>query len=328
MMSETWTRSSFALLSLGFTIGCGASTEAGSGDLTVLLEAEDLIVSGLEPGDAPENVRDGWAIAFDRYLVTIGEIEARYSTDASLRAQAAETLIVDLTQIPAAGLPLWTLRDLKAGRWEFGYATPAAGGMTLRDDSVSDADFAEMQSMGWTYLVEGVLQKAGGESCPPSALATPPAGAIALGMNAGADRCYANPSVRFSFGAAAPARFFPCEIGGVPGFVITRDGTQTVAASIHGDHLFFNGFPEGAESGTMRLAQWLADCDLDLDGIVTQAELEAISPSALAELDGRYQLGGSPITPLEDMYQYLIAQLATQGHFQGEGECPLASFGS
>ena len=39
--------------------------------------------------------------------------------------------------------------------------------------------------------------------------------------------------------------------------------------------------------------------------------------------DDRYQLGGSPITPLNDMYDYLSAQLKTQGHFQGEGECPV-----
>lgn len=93
--------------------------------------------------------------------------------------------------------------------------------------------------------------------------------------------------------------------------------------TIHGDHLFFNGFPEGDEGGVMRLAQWLADCDLNLDGTVTQAELEAIDPAQLPELDDRYQLGGSPITPIDDMYVYVTAQLKTQGHFQGEGECPV-----
>ena len=71
----------------------------------------------------------------------------------------------------------------------------------------------------------------------------------------------------------------------------------------------------------MRLAQWLADCDLDLDGTVTQAELEAIPLSMLSEIDGRYQLGGPPIE-ITTTYDYLVAQLMTQGHFQGEGECP------
>ena len=96
-----------------------------------------------------------------------------------------------------------------------------------------------------------------------------------------------------------------------------------MAATIHGDHLFFNGFPEGDEGGVMRLAQWLADCDLNLDGVVTEAELASIAPSDLPEIDTRFQLGGSPITPLANMLEYVRAQLKTQGHFQGEGECPV-----
>jgi hypothetical protein len=75
------------------------------------------------------------------------------------------------------------------------------------------------------------------------------------------------------------------------------------------------------------LAQWLADCDLNLDGTVTADELGAIAPSQLPELDDRYQLGGSPITPLDDMYDYVMSQLKTQGHFQGEGECPVDGVG-
>ena len=73
----------------------------------------------------------------------------------------------------------------------------------------------------------------------------------------------------------------------------------------------------------MRLAQWLADCDLDLDGTVTRTELEAIAPSDLSELDARYDLS-APFDdlPLDSMWNYLRAQLRTQGHFQGEGECP------
>jgi hypothetical protein len=86
--------------------------------------------------------------------------------------------------------------------------------------------------------------------------------------------------------------------------------------------LFFNGFPEAEESSVLRLAQWLADCDLDLDGRVTVDELGRIHPDELWELDPeRYQLGGSPLTPLDTMLDYVTAQLKTQGHFQGEGEC-------
>ena len=72
-----------------------------------------------------------------------------------------------------------------------------------------------------------------------------------------------------------------------------------------------------------RLAQWLADSDLNLDGEVTREELEQIAPSDLPELDDRYQLGGAPIPIDASMWGYVTAQLKTQGHFQGEGECPV-----
>lgn len=215
---------------------------------------------------------------------------------------------------------------LAAGRWEVFYETPGAGGATAHA-SVEGADFELMRSEDLTYLVVGTLSKADGTSCPPVALATPPGGAMPVGQNAGGDDCYASPTVSFALGVPAPTRFGPCEVDGIPGVNVPRGGTQTLALTIHGDHLFFNGFPEGDESGTMRLAQWLADCDLDLDGEVTREELSALAPSDLPELDDRFQLGGSPITPLDSLWTYVAAQLSTQGHVQGEGECPIDRVG-
>ena len=71
-------------------------------------------------------------------------------------------------------------------------------------------------------------------------------------------------------------------LGGVPGVSVTADSTQTSALTLHGDHLFFNGFPEGDEGGVMRLAQWIADCDLNLDGTVTNDELQAACAFSIA----------------------------------------------
>ena len=191
---------------------------------------------------------------------------------------------------------------------------------------MSEADAALMAQNGWTYFIEGALSKGDGRSCPPAALAAS-GEASADGMNAGGDPCYAAPQVSFSIGAEAETEYGPCEIDEVSGFSITEGGTQTVAATIHGDHIFFNGFPEGDEGGVSRLAQWLADSDLDLDGAVSNEELAKIAPADLSELDARYQLGGSPIKPLNTMETYVRAQLKTQGHFQGEGECPADGVG-
>jgi hypothetical protein len=288
----------------------------------VLLEAEEVIVDGLAAGDGPDDVADGWAVAFDRYIVTVGHVDVQLSTDEGVSAEADDAFVVDLTRVPGAGLPLWSMEGLREGRWELHYATPGAGDGSTRHDSVSEADYDELVASDWTYLIDGVLSKSDGQSCPPAALAAP-GGATPNGNTSGGNDCYDAPSVRFTFGATAETTFGPCEIDGVPGFSITAGSTRTVALTIHGDHLFFNGFPEGAEGGVTRVAQWLADSDLDVDGTVTAAELEAIVPSALPEIDERFQLGGSPITPLDSMLEYVVAQLKTQGHFQGEGECPL-----
>jgi hypothetical protein len=300
--------------------GCGSDDEGDSGSLNVLLEAEDTITEGLAPGDDVENIRDGWNVEYDKFIVTVGDVDLHLSTDDEVEAEDSNVFTVDLTQVSGAGLPLWKLEDLREGRWEFNYQTPGAAHGAERHERVSAADHDEMVENDWTYLIEGVLEKSDGQSCPPAALVEP-GDRTTNGNSSGGNACYDAPLVRFSFGASAETSFGPCEIDDVPGVAITAGGEQTVAATIHGDHLFFNGFPEGDEGGITRLAQWLADSDLDLDGLVTRDELEAIAPAQLPELDDRYQLGGSPITPLTSMYDYVASQLKTQGHFQGEGEC-------
>ena len=300
-----------------------AETGAGAGDLTVIVEPEDTIVAGVDPGESAETIGDGWTVRFEKMVVAIWDIDLHLSTDEDVTEAAHEVFAIDLAGIPSSGVALWEMPGLRAGRWEIVWATPAADAATARADGVSADDLAAMQAEGWTYLVLATLSKPDGLSCPPPSLAAIPAGAVPIDTAADGRDCYAAPSVTIDFGAEADTVYGPCEIDGTPGLSIASGGTQTVALTIHGDHLFFNGFPEGTEGGTQRLAQWWADADLDLNGTVTREELQSISPSDMAEIDARYQLGGSPITPLGTMYDYVRAQLKTQGHFQGEGECPV-----
>lgn len=304
----------------GFVVGCGDDDSVGKGSLSVLLEPEDTIVEGIEAGDSGEAIQDGWAVAFDKYIVTIGHVDVHLATDESMDAEADDIFAVDLTRIDSAGLELWTLDGLQEGRWQLSYETTGAAHGAVPHESVSMTDFDRMVGSDFTYLIDGTLTKSGGQSCPPSALAEV-GDREPNGEKSGNNDCYDAPEIRFTFGAPAETRFGPCEIDEVPGFAITADQTESIALTIHGDHIFFNGFPTGSEGGVVRLAQWLADCDLDLDGTVTREELESISPAELPELDPkRYQLGGTPI-PLETLYDYVRAQLKTQGHFRGEGEC-------
>lgn len=305
---------------------CGDQSAAGSGSLSVLLEAEDSIVSGLEAGQSVENIADGWTVTYEKFLITVGDIYLNYATDMSEVAQAPQITVIDLTQTPAAGRTFWTLDPLQEGRWEFHFATPPTSSDAKRDKSVSQADFDDMVKHAWTYLIEGEMHQAAGQSCPPSYLATlrdqQPNGNVS-----GGNPCYDASTIRFAIGAKVDTTYGPCEVDHVPGVAIAAGTQQSAAITIHGDHLFFNGFPEGNEGGIIRLAQWLADCDLDLDGVVTMNELKSIAPADLPELDDRYQLGGSPITPLINMIDYVRGQLKTQGHFQGEGECPIDGSG-
>ncbi|MCB9592520.1 MAG: hypothetical protein H6719_07290 [Sandaracinaceae bacterium] len=302
--------------------GSAVDSGAAGGTLSVILEAEDTITDGIAAGDTGAVIRDGWMVAFDSYVVVIGDIDVHLATDEGVEAEAPELYAVDLVSVSEAGLPLWTLTGLQTGRWEFNYAIGGAGDGATRHDSVPEPVFAEMVAEDATYLISGELSRPDGQSCPPSAVATPGAAVANGNTNANGEPCYDNPTIGFRLLIPAETAFGPCEIDEVPGFAITGGGATTVAATVHGDHLFFNGFPEGDEGGVTRLAQWLADCDLNVDGEVTRAELELVAPADLAELDARFQLGGSPITPLQDMWDYVTAQVKTQGHFQGEGECP------
>lgn len=304
----------------GLTAACGDGTQgAGAGAVTVLLESEDAIIDGLTPGDEVENIADGWAVTFNTYLATVGHIALRYATASDVTAEEEDSYVVELTSVPSAGTELWSLGDLAEGRWNFFYQTPGAAG-ALRDDSADEQRYEEMQDQGWTYYIAGVLTQAGGQSCPPAALAEP-GDKASNGNTSGGNDCFDAPEVRFAFGAEAGTQYGPCEIDGSSGVAVTDGETRTVAVTLHGDHLFFNGFPESGEQRVLRLAQWLADCDLDLDGTVTAAELERIELADLPEFDDRFQLGGSPLEPLDSVYTYVRAQLKTQGHFQGEGEC-------
>jgi hypothetical protein len=301
-------------------LGCGD----GQGHLSVLLDAEDTIRRGLDPGDRAENVRDGWQVRHHKYLLAVGDIDLQLAKDPHVEAAAHEVFVVDLAKVPSQGEVLWQLEDLRASRWNFHYATPGADEDAIRHASVEQSDFDRMVEEGWTYVIEGTLSKQDGRSCPPASLAAPPDGAAPSGSNAAGDDCYENPEIDFVIEADVETAYGPCEMDHVPGVSVPDGGAQTVAISIHGDHIFFNGFAEGHEGGVMRLAQWLADSDLDLDGRVTREELERISISELPEIDARYQLGGAPPgIDLVTMWDYVRAQLKTQGHFNGEGECDI-----
>jgi hypothetical protein len=295
--------SSLAMLG-SLAVACGGDDEEATGELSVLLQPEATITNGLEPGDELENIRDGWTVSFDKYLVAIGGVKV--GDDADHIAQASdEFLVVDLKKTSPAGEAFVDFSGLEARRHPyFGYSLVHAHDAE-RDGTVSQEDYDEMVAADATFLIEGTLSKAGGESCPPNA-----------------DECRSVEEIRFRLVVPNEVEFGPCELEGIPGVAVVEDSTAAVGVTLHGDHLFFTAFPVGPEV-LERRAQWLANADLDGDDQVDFAELAQITGTDLATLfpSAQYDLGGWHAFEIESAADFARAQLATQGHYQGEGEC-------
>jgi hypothetical protein len=311
------------LLLVTLQTGCGSDQQTeGSGSLSVVLEPEPTIFAGLSAGEDVDQVRDGWTVTFDKYVLGVGHVETQLGSNRDVEAEAGTAYFIDLTKLPANGESLWDIEDLVPGRWTFGYEFVAGNGAGKRHDSVDKDDFARIQTEALTYLIVGSLTKEGGLSCPPSGLVSAP-NAEPTGENAIGDKCYPNGHIQFEFAARAQTRISNCEQDGLPGFTISDKRRSTVAITIHGDHLFFNGFPEGGEGGIMRLAQIWADTDLNVDGTVSPSEYQDILLADMGEWDDRYQKGGAPLERLETIGDLVLGQLKTQGHMDGEGECSI-----
>lgn len=293
--------------------GCGGPSP---GDVELLFEGDDGIRGGIAAGTTEEAIVDGWSVTFDTYAVAVGDVELRGGGDGVFREQ--QSLVVDLAQL-ATGRRAALFEGVPAGAWpELFYSTTLVTAETARDETVSQADFDRMVAEGCTYLMRGTLESPSGQRC---LLGDPAA-------------CTAVTSIAFDLCAPAATVFGPCQSDtGIEGLVVVAGTTTTGTLTIHGDHIFFNGFPEGAEGSIVRRAQWLVNADADADGTVTRADLESIHATDFGTLfptdpgDGMpgFHFGGAPTIdghPIETAWDYLRAQLKTQGHFQGEGECP------
>ena len=293
-----------SLLSLApVAAGCGDdAAPLGTGNVEVRLEAEETITAGIAAGAAEDEISDGWTVAFTKYVVAVGHVELARAATPDPHFHAETEYVVDLKALPPTGFLLARFEGVSAERWdEFSYELAAASATSTRDASVSQADFDEMVAGGLTYLIEGTLTKTGGESCVPGAACRPAS------------------SIAFRLGVPVPTVFSDCEAEeGAPGVAVAANTTTSVNATLHGDHLFFSAFPTGEEA-LARRAQWLANADTNGDDTVTRAELEAADAAGLFPAPD-YSLTGAPFA-IETAWDFVVAQLKTQGHFQGEGEC-------
>lgn len=287
MKMQSRTLSTLTLALAGSMLGC---SNTPTGDLVVSLQAEDTIAEGLAAGTGDEEITDGWAIEYTKFIVALGHVHVQQAGGAVNEVEM--DLLADLRNVSSAGRPIRTLTGLPTGRYTFEYDTPIAEAEMTRDATVSEADQARMVAEGCTYLIQGTATRE-------------------------------TRSIMFDFCLAAETVLECSAMEGAEGIVI-NSGSNSAAMTLHGDHLWFNGFPDGDEGVVLRRAGWLAlvDDGTGADGMLTNADLMMTPVTVLDPT--LYALTGAPSVdgmPIVNMLQYARAQVTTQGHLNGEGEC-------
>jgi len=293
MMERGMARALLGLTALGLAACDNGSSEGGAGKLRVVLAAEATITGGLDQGSASDDTRD-YDVRFSKYLIAVGNVKLGKSSAGS-QASLPNVYVADLQQVGEQGVELGTIEDLESGQWdEFGYATPRATGSAKAVGGADPADVAEMSANGWTYWIEGKVLRDDSQGGP----------------------------VSFVIQTAVDTVFSNCEVDGEPGVSLVAGGSSTATLTIHGDHLFFNTFPSGSEGSIQRLAGWVFQADADADGKVTTEELSQLDATEVFTSTAGYSLDGKPKgLEINTALDFVRAQLSTQGHASGEGEC-------
>lgn len=294
---------SCSILCSAMTTGCSsdssgsdAGTSSGTGSAQILVVPEDSIPDGIAPGTAEEDIRDGWTVTYDRFLVSVGNVTAKRS-DNGEELSVPEAFVLDLKNAPSSGYVLADLKGLPAARFDkFAFSMPNAksGHKLLAPTTPADLDF--MVAQGFNVYFEGAITKEAEK-------------------------------YTFKWGFKAGTSFADCATeDGQAGFAVPTGGTVQVKPTIHGDHWFFTNVTQGAEI-TERRADWIKACDKDGNKDVTLDELKAcdIATAMPQKPNGPYELtgvkdrdGDGKITT----YDYVDSQVRTLGDFQGDGECP------
>lgn len=261
--------------------------ESGSGTARFTVYGEDFI----ERGIGAEEFADGWSVTFEQFLLVLGDVSVKKSggeTGAMLAGAQLFNLVMPGPH------DVGTTGDIASGHWDdVGYTFSPIASDTSLHASATAADRAQMETSGSSVLVRGTATK----------------GAVTKTFG-------------WAFGSAiAFSGCIAVEDGKeTPGFVLAAGGTEDVELTIHGDHFFYDDL--ASPDAVLRFdAIARADDEGDADGAVTLAELSAISLVSIAE--GTYGTGSA--SNVNDLGAFVTAQVATLGHYRGEGHCTAVS---
>lgn len=296
MAIEVSKRTWLAVLVGSAMVGCGSSSTGGSGEgnLSVVLEAEETIVNGITSGTGDENILDGFDVTFSKYIVSIGNVAMSQVNDGNPQ-RSPDVAIADFTSL--GSFPeLTSFNGIPTGQYtSFGFETPVPDSNVENFNQVDDDDFNAMIANGWSYLIEGTITNVETEE-----------------------------SKDFVIAADVPSVYEDCAVEDMEtGVNVASD--SSVDITLHGDHIVFNGFPED-EGAVQRLASWLWSIEDDGDGVLTKTDFETATNVEELYPSPTYTLAGGPIEPIENAWDFIRAQLGTQGHIRGEGECEWRPF--
>ncbi len=256
-------------------VACGE--EAGT--ITATAYGEELIEEGI-PADV---FGDGWSVAFDQFLVSIGGVAAK-AGERGAEVGEPGFFLVDLAQASGGeGHELATF-DAPGGTYDhYGYRLapdPAATAV-----NVQAADAAAMKAAGYSIRVKGSATR----------------GAV---------------TKTFDWGFTLKLTHAHCDVSEeVDGNAVTMQST------IHADHFFYDDAVSEEPGVAFQLiadADGLAGTPAD--GAITLAELAAVDIRSQTryQVGSNRDPAGNEITNLR---QYLELQATTLGHINGEGHC-------
>jgi hypothetical protein len=282
----------------GTAVGCGDDGNdggsSGDGNLTIVLDAEETIPEGIpsDPsGEEDEAIVDGYRAEFNRFIIAVGLVDMAQAGGANPQ-QSSVVSVADYVNLPTTLPTLDTFSGIPTGQYsEFGFVTPVPDANVVNVNGVSDDDIQDMIDNDYTYIIEGrVIPDDGGDA------------------------------IEFLIKADVPSVYTDCDGDPEPGVNVGPSSTASIL--MHGDHIFFNGFPAD-ESDINRRATWMSLVnDVDEDGVLTKVDFEAaVDVGTLFPSPTYSGLNDGPAGTINNAWDFIRSQLGTQGHINGEFEC-------
>lgn len=345
------------------TLPPGDGGDPGPLGFVVTVSGEDLSVNGYpwtkgqpSQGDPPQLV-DGWALRFDRILVTVGKIRLNADPDKDpndrtvlgpLVAEDPGPYAVDVvkggTIVGKSGSPdektvaiTSFVGDGKLDptqRYAFSYSLlPASGtAKNVNLDAAAQALYEEAKAKGWAMVFQGTATFSG--DAPP--MATPFAKMPR--------------EVNFTLGLANPSTYVNCsntdlmQVGGEFPRGVQPNATRStiVQITLHTDHLFWDELnvegtplhfdPFAAVASTYGTGQPSGEvtsdalASLDVTGFRTKdgesLPWRSLVPDYAAPAGQmNYKTNGTTLVPAGSFLSYLAHSAAAGGHMNADGEC-------